>query len=378
MKYQGLVTATFASVTIAGMAHAAGIERAGDRSQILFEEGKNYLEFSATVVSPYISGTPNAGAPPALPVIGPGGFPIGVAPTAGTGNITERYITGAAGFKHQLNDQVAIAFTIDEPVGADVNYRAPNAVFTGSEAQVDSVAYTAMAKYKVNDNVSVYGGLRLQSLKGDVTVIAASGFVPAGGFSYTLNVDNDYKLGYLLGAAYEKPEIAMRVALTYESAITHDFRDNNGTEFDVEIPQAVTLHAQTGVAPDTLLFGSIKWREWTKFNIAPPDFVAQTGNPIAFEPDDSWTYELGLGHRFNDIWSGAVLLGYETEHDATVGNLQGKDGYISYGLAATYETESWEITTGVKYFDVGDAETSVSSFSGNDAIAFGMKLGFRF
>ncbi|WP_120501308.1 outer membrane protein transport protein [Roseovarius sp. EL26] len=377
MKYQGLITATFATAAIASMADAGSIERAGDPSQILFEEGKNYLEFSAAVVTPYISGTPNATSPSMTPIIS-GGVTVGAAAVGGTGNITDRYITGALGYKHQLNDQVALAFTIDEPVGADVNYTAANAVFAGSNADVSSRAFTALAKYQTSENFSVYGGLRLQTLRGNVTVVGLNGAL----FNYNLNVGNDYKLGYLLGAAYEKPEIALRVALTYESAIEHDFRDNNGTEFDVEIPQAFTLHAQTGIATDTLLFGSVRWREWSKFNIAPPDFVSLPGNrtnsPIASEPDDIWTYELGLGRRFNENWSGAALLGYESDHGKPVGNLSGKDGYISYGLAATYETETWEITTGVKYFDMGSAETSVSSFSGNDVIAFGMKLGFRF
>lgn len=370
MKYQGLVSATFATAAIAGMADAASIERRGDPSQILFEEGKNYLEFSAAIVTPYLSGESIA---PAIPVSPAPGVVIPV-PATGTGNITERYISGALGYKHQLNDQWALAITVDEPVGADINYDTPGAFFFGSSADVSSRAYTAMAKYQASDNFSVYGGLRLQSLKGDVTVRAAGG----AAINYTLNVDNDYKLGYLLGAAYEKPEIAMRVALTYESAITHDFRDNNNAEFDVEIPQAVTLHAQTGIAQDTLLFGSVRWREWTQFNIAPPDFVSAVGSPIAFEPDDTFTYELGLGRRFSENWSGAALLGYETDHGEQVGNLSGKDGYVSYGLAATYETETWELTTGIKYFDVGSARTSVANFNDNDVIAIGMKLGFRF
>ena len=206
----------------------------------------------------------------------------------------------------------------------------------------------------------------------------------AGPQPYALSVDKDYQLGYLLGAAYEIPDIALRVALTYESKTEHDFRDNTGAPFKVEIPRAVTLHAQSGIAANTLLFGSIKWREWTQFVIQPGDFfslvpgIGAVNTPIASGPSDIWTYELGVGRKFNDNWSGAFILGYEKDEGDVVGNLSGKDGFISYGLAATYETEAWKITTGVKYFDIGDANSSVTAFSNNSALAFGTKVAFKF
>lgn len=369
MKKQ-LLAAT-ALTMAASMANAGGLERRGDPSMILFEKSKNYLEFSASSIDPDVSGTargPAAGLP-------------------ATSDIQERYQSFAGGFKHQLNDQIALAFVIDEPIGASVNYTtAPAALggafFGGSNAQVNSIAFTGMAKYQASERISVYGGLRYMGLGGDVTVISpATGSGGAPGI-YNLSVDKDYQFGYLLGAAYEIPDIALRVALTYESKTEHDFDDNTGAGFKVEIPQAVTLHAQTGIAADTLLFGSIKWREWTKFTIQPLDFQTFTpaplNLPIASEPEDIWTYELGIGRKFNKNWSGAFILGYEKDEGQQVGNLSGKDGYISYGLAATYETEAIKITSGIRYFDIGDANSSVSSFSNNDAFAFGTKVGFKF
>lgn len=52
---------------------------------------------------------------------------------------------------------------------------------------------------------------------------------------------------------------------------------------------------------------------------------------------------------------------------------------MSYGIAVKYETEDWEITTGLRYIDVGSTLTTIgANFSGNDALAAGVKLGFRF
>ena len=126
------------------------------------------------------------------------------------------------------------------------------------------------------------------------------------------------------------------------------------------------------------MFGSIRWQEWTKFELRPTDFLGGA-IAIADEPNDIWTYEIGVGRRFSENWSGAFTVGYEKDQGDIVGDLTAKDGYVSYGIAVKYQTESWEITTGIKYFDVGSADTDIgASFADNDALAVGMKVGLRF
>lgn len=348
---------------VATLVTAGEIERRGDPSQILFQEGKNYLEFSAATVNPKVSGV-------ALPGV----------PAGSTGNITNSYESYAFGYKRELNDRISVAFVIDEPVGASVSYNSALAFFGGSNAEISSIAYTGLAKYQVNNRFSVYGGLRFIGVEGAVTVVS-----PASTPSpYNLSVSKDYQVGYLAGVAYEIPDIAFRIAATYESKTEHDFSDNTGTPFQVEIPKAFTLHAQSGIAADTLLFGSIKWREWSNFRIQPGDFfslvpgVGAVNTPIARGTSDIWTYEIGVARSFNENWSGAATIGYEEDLGDIVGNFSGRDGYVSYGLAVIYEVDDWKITTGVRYFDIGDADTSVSSFTGNDAISAGVKVGYKF
>lgn len=338
-------------------AFAGQIEREGDRSQILFEEGRNYLEATAVAVNPNVSGT-------FLGVIG-------------SGNIQNSYQQYSLGYKHQVNDRWSWAIIGNQPVGAAVEY-APGTPhpFSGSTAEVRSRALTGLAKYQFTERASVYGGLRIQSLNGSVALPAAFG-------NYTLAVNDDYQVGYVVGAAYEIPKIALRVAATYESEIEHSFSDGTGTPFDVTIPQAITLNFQTGVAAKTLVFGSARWREWTEFEIAPADFGATVGIPgaaIAFGTSDIWTFELGVGQKFSENWSGAFTIGYEQDEGDVVGNLQGFDGFLSYGVAVKYETENWELTTGIRYIDIGDTLTTTigGNFADNDAVAVGMKLGVRF
>lgn len=337
----------------AATAHAGEIQREPDRSQILYEEGKTYLEFSASVVTPDVSASSSA-----------------LSPAAGSGNMTERFQNYSLGFKQEINERLTYAIVANQPYGANVDYVAGTGYpFAGSNADLNVFATTGYLKYQFDENFSAYGGLRVQGMKGNLNITFP--------IAYALNVDYDWQLGYVIGGAYERPDIALKVALTYESEIEHEFSDKTGTPFQVKTPQAVTLHAQSGIAADTLLFGSVRWQEWTEFQIAPQDF---TPGAIAQGRSDIWSYEIGVGRRFNENWSGALTLGYEEDQDDIVGNLSGKDGYFSYGVGVTYETESWELSTGIRYIELGDAVSQGVSgnFSGNDAIAVGLKLGFRF
>ncbi|WP_135505456.1 OmpP1/FadL family transporter [Roseovarius aestuariivivens] len=347
----------------AGTAHAGSIQRDGDRSQILYEAGKNYLEFSVVNVAPSVSGV---GTNAVLPLAG-----------LQSGDIAKTYQTFSLGYKTEIDERLTFAIVANNPVGADISYPLQLYPFASATAIIKSLAVTGYLKYQMNDRVSVYGGLRVQSLSGSVNLPPSPPFATR----YALSVDNDYKLGYVFGGAYEIPEIALRVALTYESKIEHDFRDTTGTKFDVEIPQAVTLHARTGIAADTIIFGSARWQEWSKFQVAPSDFTGvRSPLPIAFGADDYWTYELGVGRKFSENWSGALTLGYEPDSGKPVGNLEGRDGFMSYGVAMKYTAESYDVTLGVKYFDLGSATTTTigSNFSDNDALAVGLKVGFRF
>ncbi|MFZ1512013.1 MAG: hypothetical protein WAT35_10305, partial [Tabrizicola sp.] len=174
-------------------------------------------------------------------------------------------------------------------------------------------------------------------------------------------------------------------ALTYNSAITHTLDATEtgllaGTSnFDTEVPQSVNLEFQTGIAKDTLLFGSIRWQEWTAFIIDPDGYIPP--DPLVDYASDRVTYNLGIGRRFNENWAGAVTLGYEKTDGKPTGNLGPTDGMISIGLAATYTMDNMKITGGIRYVEIGDATTKppISGvFTGNSGVGVGVKIGYTF
>jgi long-chain fatty acid transport protein len=366
------------------IAQAGGIERAVPSMALLFEEG-NYLELSYGFVSPTVSGTQ--------------AINLSADSLAGaeSGNVSDSYSLTAFSYKNQINDQMAIALIIDQPYGADVNYSA-NTDYAfggglsplGSTASIDSVGITALFAYSMPNNVTIYGGPRTVRTSGEVALFNG----------YTMESSRETDFGYVVGAAWERPDIAARVALTYHSAITHDFRATEQSvvpdvglvtqqnRFSTELPQSLTLEGQTGIAADTLLFGSIRWVEWSAFEITPPLYEAGTGSPLVSYDNDVVTYNLGLGRRFSDQWSGAVTAGYEASQGGFAGNLGPTDGSTSLGVAGTYTMGDIRITGGVRHIWIGDAQTAapapapagtvLGNFEDNSAWALGLRIAYNF
>ncbi|MES2541104.1 MAG: hypothetical protein V4583_11055 [Pseudomonadota bacterium] len=352
MKHFALVTAAMLAAT--GGAHAGGVERSAQSVAILFEQGR-YVELSFGRFAPDVSGTVGGGA-------------------VSSGDMSPSFNSWSLGYKMDIGDKLDFAMVLDEPIGANIAYTSGTGypLLAGSTADLRSSALTGMLRYKFESNISVYGGLRYQTVKGDVAL----------GTGYVMSTNYDSELGYVVGVAWEKPEIAARVALTYNSAITHSLDSvENGTPtagFETEVPQSVNLEFQTGIAKDTLLFGSIRWVDWSAFVIDPPNYPLPI--PLVSYPEDRITYNLGIGRRFNETWSGAVTLGYEPSDGQITGNLGPTDGFSSIGLAATYTRDNLKVTGGIRYVDIGDATTNVigGSFTDNSGVGVGVRIGYTF
>ena len=66
------------------------------------------------------------------------------------------------------------ALIIDEPYGAELTYAPESFAFGGTFADFHSVEATALARYKLNKNFSVYGGLRAARFGGDAATVGAA------------------------------------------------------------------------------------------------------------------------------------------------------------------------------------------------------------
>jgi long-chain fatty acid transport protein len=250
-----------------GLAAAGAIDRGTQSTAVIFETG-NHVELTFGYLSPSVTGTE---------VTIPG------SPTfngSSSGEMYRNYITGSLSIKTQIQDGLDAAFIIDRPFGADTSYPLGTGyVAAGTTASLESTSYTALLKYRFANQVSLLGGIRYQTL-------SAKSFIPfiTSGPSfapYSVVGEQDDGFGYVLGVAWEKPEIAARVSLTYNSAIDFDLPTTE-TSFlggpvsstsQTKTPQSVNLEFQTGIAPNMLLFGGVRWVDWEQFRISPPVYI---------------------------------------------------------------------------------------------------------
>ena len=364
---------------------AGGIERAPQSLNALFEEG-NYVELSFGGVDPTVEGTDIAGFE--------------------TGDVAQGYGFVGMAYKHQFTPEFSGAIIIEQPFGADILYQPAtdggSPVLGGTRAKVDSTTFTALGRYKMPNNFSVHGGIRGSRADGQVTLNGLA-YGPVGG--YNVDLDKDTGIGWVAGAAWEKPEIAARVSLTYNSKIEHKFDTTetgplvdpdgpgpipavpllDGTSTTtVDTPESWNLEFQTGVAQDTLVFGSVRWVNWSEFRVDPTNFVTVTGGGLV-ELEDTTTYTLGVGRKFTESWSGSASFVYEKAGDDLVSPLAPTNGRKGITLAAIYTQGAMKISTGINYSKLGDAtpetgtpDTARAQMEDNHLVGVGVRVGYSF
>ena len=151
---------------------------------------------------------------------------------------------------------------------------------------------------------------------------------------------------------------------------------------------------------NTVAFANVRWVNWKDFSITPYKFgkAAEAVGPLVNRPngfslveytDDQWSANVGVGRKLNDQWAGNVSVGWDSGAGNPVSTLGPTEGYWNVGLGVQYSpTPATFIAGGVKYFWLGDAKAQtgaqaggsdyVAEFEDNNALAYGLKIGYKF
>ena len=375
MKNLTLTATAIALTTVATGVTAGGLDRATFSPSILFKLG-TYAEVSTARTKPKV--TPDSFAAP-------------VAIPAGR-DITEDFTTTQMAFKTDLSDKVSLSFGYNtNPFGVDINYAAVAGTALDSlsslRANMSSTALNLTAKYKVTDAFSVFAGVKHQKVSGSANVsvpLSAAVMAPVDG-DVSLSAASD--INFHVGVAYEKPEIALRVAFTYETAAqfapdvllvnSGDFNTGAG---EINTPKAYLLEFQSGVAKDTLVFGSIRHAKWSDAQVfmSAPFMNAQLS-----DFDDSTSYNIGVGRRFSDKISASLSLTHAPSDcaDASLLGPTCNDNTLSIG--GEYKLGNGAaIAAGVSFRKYDTAISSVGTgsivFDDDTLMTIGMKLSKTF
>ncbi|MCL7405821.1 transporter [Paradonghicola geojensis] len=345
-------------------AYAGGMDRSGQSIAALFEEG-TYAEISFGSITADVTGAMRG------------------VPSSTTGDVAPDYTTFGLAFKTDINDKVSLAFIMDEPFGASISYTG-SYTLAGGGTEVTSTGITVLGQYHIDENFSVYAGPRIISAEGIYNAPTV-----LGGYSSTYSKGSD--TGYVVGAAYEIPEIALRAAVTYSSA-TELLLEGTIGDANAKIPQSVNIDLQSGIAPNTLAFASVRWADWSEAEVTDSALLAQSatlGVLTDFRNRDTYSYSLGVGRKFSENFSGIVSVGYEETSGQEGGQLSATDGYTSLSIGGAYTFENgMELSGGVRKVWLGDAITEPvttqggvfpgSSFTDNTATAIGLKLAYNY
>ena len=393
MKLTALRSAILLSLIPTTSVFAAGLDRSG-QSILPFLQSGNYVEASISVLDPSVSGKSNNGAT--------------------VTDMADDYYFPSAALKVQATDHFSFGLLYDQPYGADSQYSSDLGAFgdstEGTSVKVRTNNLSLIVGYQPTENWNIYAGPVYQTVKGNVSLRGTAYSLLSG---YNIDLKEDDAFGWLAGAAYQIPEIALKAAITYRSEIKHELDTTEtsnvyippnylptlpsgidlrsiSSQTEVVTPQSVNLDFQTGIAKDTLAFANVRWVHWDQFAVSPAALASasklakgKAQNLIDYS-DDQISATVGVGHKFTSKWSGSASVGWDSGAGNPVTTLGPVEGFWSVGLGGQYSpAENYFIAAGVRYLWLGDAQaqtggTVVGSFEDNTAIAYGMKIGYRF
>ncbi|QKC96528.1 outer membrane protein transport protein [Mesorhizobium sp. NZP2298] len=341
LRLKALLGAGCCSLALMGSAHASGFSRGTADTDILFEDGNFNMRTSVTYVAP----TRKYSVNPMNPYL------VGE-------NYSDSYAIPSAAVKFKLTDSLSCAGTLTQSYGGAATWSRSSGTLGKLNEDFTMYEYGATCGLKFDlskGRVWLIGGVYNEVT--DYNLVAGA---PVGTSIPVLGVDlHDSNFGWRAGIAYEIPEIALRTQLMYRSGV--DINASGAASFQgtdlpggatgqANFPQSVEFKAQTGIAPGWLAYGSVKWTDWSvteRLMLNVPALALNSGNLYFWR--DGWTVTGGIGHKFNDQFSGTVFAAYDrgvstgwdlTGDSYTIGTgVSMKDklgGELRLGLAAIY------------------------------------------
>jgi len=351
--------------TLAQPSFAGGLDRSGYNIDLLFDQSRFSAQSAVIYVMPQRE---LKNVRDTDPSIRPGGGNLNN--RSHSADDTENYAVPYVGFKAGYED-VDCLFDYSEPFGAHTN---PGINWAGAnnniETKIKTHNYATTCSYKFDvgpGQLRLIGGAFYQEVEGFKERLVSTVPIAFGTGTGVGRLDlEDNAWGWRTGIAYEIPEYAMRASLVYNSRVKYDSLSGtvdltqvrapvaplNAAPYgavtnvfgEAEAPDSLELKLQSGIAPDWLAFGSVKWTNWSvlqSISLCPTytkgrACTATSGTQLTSLDllyQDGWTITGGIGHKFNEQWTGAVSLTW--------------DRGTSHGYGS--QTDSWTVGVGAAY-----------------------------
>ena len=305
-----------------------------------------------------------------------------------------------AGFiTHQINDSLWAGLGLTVPYGMGTEYgEGWEGKSRGTESMILTFDINPNLAWKVNEKLSVGGGISLQYAKAELGM----GMGPM-----QANVKGDsWAWGWNVGLMFQPVE-TVRLGLAYRSHIAHNAeghtdvkgRLNLTSDMKVRIktPDTVTLSA-TWEATDALrLSGTARWSKWSNFrtldvqnlDFPPPPLGAYANVPVENNWDDTWFFSVGADYKLNVQWTVRGGVAYDqgpVENQYRMAVIPDTDRVWFSGGASYKYTDNLTFDFGATYIKgVGDTDLydkvggkKIGEFKSLDSYIFSAQMQYLF
>ena len=315
-----------------------------------------------------------------------------------------------AGFiTHQINDSLWAGLGLTVPYGMGTEFGEDwEGKARGTESMILTFDINPNLAWKVNDKLSVGGGISLQYAKAEL------GFgAPLGPTAAHANVKGDsWAWGWNVGLMFQPVE-TVRLGLAYRSHIAHNadghttlnnvpIQIDNGfvltnirsdMEVRLKTPDTITFSA-TWEATDALrLSGTARWSKWSNFcslDVRNLDLAGDFGTTVVENNwDDTWFFSVGADYKLNGQWTVRGGVAYDqgpVENQYRMAVIPDTDRVWFSGGASYKYTDNLTFDFGATYIKgVGDTDLynevggkKIGEFKSLDSYIFSAQMQYLF
>jgi long-chain fatty acid transport protein len=339
------------SVKQVGNAVSGGAASAEDASTIFFNPaGMTRLRGSQLVVGGHIisPSTKFSGSATTNSLLGGASISGGDGGEAGSAALVPSFY-----YAHELNERLHVGIGVGAPFGLSTEYDSNWAGrYHAIKSEVTTLNINPSVAYKVNDQLSLGGGINLMQASAELSnavdysavclasqapaTCAALGLATPGTASTDGNFSvegDDWGYGFNLGLLYEinqqtrigaayrskvkqelegEADFTAPAGITLPAAFTAVLADSDATAA-VDLPASLSLSVTTEVAPKWELMADITWTQWSSFDELRIEFdnALKDDSVQPEEWEDTFKFSVGFNYRHNAEWTFRGGIAYD-------------------------------------------------------------------
>jgi long-chain fatty acid transport protein len=319
--------------------------------------------------------------------------------TGNGGNPVDVFPSASGFYTHKLGQDFTVGFGVLSNFGLGLKYT-PGWVgrYYAQEALLAGVSFVPAASYRINDKISVGGGLNIMVAELKYITAINNGNPALGDGSIRLQ-DVTAGVGGIFGVMLE-PQKGTRLGVTYYSPIKLNFGATpsynnvgpgvnavlnaaglvgNKVNLGVTVPQRVLVSVYHELTDRVALMGDFGWDNWSQFgkvDVSIDETEHSTTTNVPYQD----TYHTGIGaqYRLNPDWRINTGFSYDSsmvkDQDRTVTLPLG--AMYKYGLGAEWQaTEKYNIGMNYELYWEGDLSVKQTPILPGSAVSRGTVVG---